>query len=335
MPLKVKVAGKTDKGLVRSGNEDFLHIDSENNVFAVCDGMGGHQAGEVASMLASETVQTVFAHFNKPLLDDPKLDLGKPLPASCELLLKAVRLANRAVYNGAQEDPSKSGMGTTIVATAYEADIVSIAHVGDSRAYRLNERNLEPLTKDHSWIQEIQDNGNISQNEASSFVGKNVITRALGVRENVEVDYRIVKIKPGDIFILCSDGLCGFADDDEIYYVADKARHDLDKLVDDLVQMANDRGGQDNVTVVAVQVEEVFESPLPDIPAVTLPQEDETLLAVEDEWLQRIKTFRDNKPEKKKAGAEKKEDGSGKLPIVLIFVVFIVIAALIIYFTQK
>ncbi|MFZ5981418.1 MAG: Stp1/IreP family PP2C-type Ser/Thr phosphatase [Candidatus Zixiibacteriota bacterium] len=335
MPLKVKVAGKTDKGLVRSGNEDFLHIDSENNVFAVCDGMGGHQAGEVASMTAAETVQTVFSHFNKPLLDDPKLDLGKPLPASCELMLKAIRLANRAVYNGAQEDPSKSGMGTTIVATAFEADIVSVAHVGDSRAYRLNERNLEPLTRDHSWVQEIQDNGNISQNEASSFIGRNVITRALGVRENVEIDYRIVKIKPGDIFILCSDGLCGFADDDEIFYVADKTRHDLNQLADNLVQMANDRGGQDNVTVVAMQVEEVFASPLPEVEPVTLHQEDEVLLAVEDDWLQRFRTFQDNQPEKKKTNGAKKDDGSGKLPIIIIFVIFVVIAALIIYFTQK
>jgi len=335
VPLKVKVAGKTDKGLVRTGNEDFLHIDSENNVFAVCDGMGGHQAGEVASMLASETVQTVFSHFNKPLLDDPKLDLGKPLPASSELLIKAIRLANRAVYNGALEDPSKNGMGTTIVATAFEADIITIAHVGDSRAYRLNERDLEPLTKDHSWIQEIQDTENISQNEANSFAGKNVITRALGVRENVEVDLRIMKVKPGDIFILCSDGLCGFADDDEIYYTADKARNDIHKIADDLVQMANDRGGQDNVTIVVLQVEEVFESPLPDIDVFTLPAETEELLSIEDEWLERIKSFNENSPEKKKQSVEKEESGSSKLPIILIFVIFIVIAALIIYFSQN
>jgi len=335
VPLKVKVAGKTDKGLVRTGNEDFLHIDSENNVFAVCDGMGGHQAGEVASMLASETVQTVFSHFNRPLLDDPTLDLGKPLPASSELLIKAIRLANRAVYNGALEDPSKNGMGTTIVATAFEANIISIAHVGDSRAYRLNERDLEPLTKDHSWIQEIQDTENISQNEANSFAGKNVITRALGVRENVEVDLRIMKVKPGDIFILCSDGLCGFADDDEIYYTADKARNDIHKIADDLVQMANDRGGQDNVTIVVLQVEEVFESPLPDIDVFTLPAETEELLSIEDEWLERIKSFNENSPEKKKQSVEKEKSGSSKLPIILIFVIFIVIAALIIYFSQN
>ncbi|MBN1212790.1 MAG: Stp1/IreP family PP2C-type Ser/Thr phosphatase [candidate division Zixibacteria bacterium] len=335
MPLKVKVAGKTDKGLVRSGNEDYLHLDAENNVFAVCDGMGGHQAGEVASMLAADTIQTVFSHFNKPLLDDPKLDLGKPLPASGELLTKAIRLANRAVYNAALEDPSKAGMGTTVVATAFEADFVSVAHVGDSRAYRLEEKALVPLTKDHSWIQEIQDSENISQNEASSFVGKNVITRALGVRGNVEVDYRIVKVKPGDIFILCSDGLCGFADDDEIFEVARKADRDIEQIVEYLVQMANDRGGQDNVTVIALEVTDVFESPLPDVDVYTLPEENEELLEIEDDWLAKIKAFKNNLPEKKKVAAQKSESGGNRLTISLIFMIFIIIAVLIIYFSQR
>lgn len=335
MPLKVKVAGKTDKGLVRTGNEDYLHLDEENNVYAVCDGMGGHQAGEIASMLAADTIQTVFSHFNKPLLDDPKLDLGKPLPASGELLVKAIRLANRAVYNAALEDPSRAGMGTTVVAMAFESDFISVAHVGDSRAYRLDEKALLPLTKDHSWIQEIQDSENISQNEASSFVGKNVITRALGVRHNVEVDYRLVKIKPGDIFILCSDGLCGYADDEEIFEVAEKAGRDVEKITELLVQMANNRGGQDNVTIIAVEVVDVFNSPLPDVDVYTLPAENEELLRVEDDWLARMKTFKDNHPEKKKEKAQEKENGGSKLTLWLIFVVFFIIAALIIYLTQK
>jgi len=335
VPLKVKVAGKTDVGLVRSGNEDFLHLDPENNVFAVCDGMGGHQAGEVASMLAADTIQTVFSHFNKPLLDDPKLDLGKPLPASAELLTKAIRLANRAVFNAALEDPSKAGMGTTVVATAFEADFVSVAHVGDSRAYRLDEKELVPLTKDHSWIQEIQDSGDMSQNEANSFVGKNIITRALGVRANVEVDYRIVKVKPGDIFILCSDGLCGFADDDEIYEVTRKAERDIDQIVDNLVQMANDRGGQDNVTVIALEVIDIFESPLPDVDVCTLPEENDELLKIEDDWLAKIKAFTNNLPEKKKAVDQKSERNGNKLTVSLIFLIFIIIAVLIIYYSQR
>jgi serine/threonine protein phosphatase PrpC len=335
VPLKVNVAGKTDKGLVRSGNEDFLHLDPENHVYAVCDGMGGHQAGEVASMLAADILKTVFTNFNKPLLDDPKLDIGKPLPASGELLAKAIRLANRAVYNAALEDPSRAGMGTTVVATAFEADFVSIAHVGDSRAYRLDENTLTPLTKDHSWIQEIQDSENISQNEASSFVGKNVITRALGVRANVEVDYRIVKVKPGDIFILCSDGLCGFADDNEIFEVARRSGRDIDKIVVDLVQMANDRGGQDNVTVIAIEVTDIFESPLPDVDVYTIREEDAEVLQAEDEWLAKIRAFKNNLPEKKKAPAAKSESGGSKLTVTLIFLVFIIIAALIIYFYQR
>ena len=328
MPLSIIAVGKTDKGLVRPGNEDYLHIDDQNQVYAVCDGMGGHQAGEVASMTAAETILKSFVHFNRDLSEDQDLLLGRTLPPKGELLVKSIRLANRAIYNMAAQDSGLSGMGTTIVALAFEADILSIAHVGDSRAYRFQDRELEPLTRDHSWVAEIQKSQNLTAEEASSVVGKNVITRALGVREAVEVDYRIEKVKPGETFLLCSDGLCGFADDDEIFDVASKHHDDLKKMADDLVQLANDRGGSDNVTVILIRVEGVEDSPLPSVEVTTIQEQSPSTLAAEDRWLDefsRLSTHMEaaaNDPPKK---------GPGALLLAIIFAVFVIVAALIVW----
>ncbi|MFQ5452690.1 MAG: Stp1/IreP family PP2C-type Ser/Thr phosphatase, partial [Candidatus Zixiibacteriota bacterium] len=299
MPLKYKVVGKTDKGLVRPGNEDYLHLDKNNNVFAVCDGMGGHQAGEVASMMASELIQTIFDNFRKHIHKDSNLRIDRPLPLSGELLLKSIRLANRAIYNKATGSSALLGMGTTIVALALEGDMLSVAHVGDSRAYRLDEKSLTPLTIDHSWVAEIQQSQKLSEEEAASVVGKNIITRALGVRDTVEVDYRMIKIKPGDRFILCSDGLCGYADDDEIFITVNNVRQDNNRIVDNLIQMANDRGGADNVTIVALEIIDINSSTVPEIKKFTLPAETKELLTFEDQWLEQISNFiaeKDNIP---------------------------------------
>lgn len=288
-------------------------------------------------MLASETIRSAFSDFSDDLLQAEQLDLGRVVPPSTELLLKSIRLANRAIYTMAAGDPEKAGMGTTVVATAFESDFFTVAHVGDSRAYRLDEQKLVPLTRDHSWIEEFQESQNLTREEASSFVGKNVITRALGVRDNVEVDFRIAKVKAGDVFILCSDGLCGFADDDEMFEVARRSRDDLDKLTSDLVQMANDRGGSDNVTVIAIQVEEVAESPLPEAEVATLAAESEEQLKVEDEWVTKISEKLAEKEtgtqEDDGGGSPRSPDSGGSKPLLIgIFLVFVVIAILVIYF---
>ncbi len=325
-----KVAGRTDRGLVRSGNEDCLHLDEKNAVYAVCDGMGGHQAGEVASLTACETIRTLFDHFRNDLLNDSRSSLDRDLPPSGELLLKSVRLANREIYSKAATDPALAGMGTTIVAVALEGDVMSVVHVGDSRAYRLEAKRLLPLTKDHSWVSEMQQAHQLSEEEALSVVGKNVITRALGVRENVEIDYRLIKVKPGDIYILCSDGLSGFADDEDIFAVADKARSDVKRIVDDLVQLANDRGGADNVTVLAIEVKQVDNSPIEEVETFTVPEESQDLLGAEDEWLARVTVFKAERSQRQ----QKSRPGSslGKFILTVIFVVFIILAGAFIYF---
>ncbi len=330
MPLSLHVSGKTDKGLVRSGNEDYLHLDEDNHVYAVCDGMGGHQAGEVASMTAAETVLKAFTYFKQPLLDDPSFALEQTLPRLGDLLVRSIRLANRAVWNKALNDPALNGMGTTIVAVALEDDFLSVAHVGDSRAYCLRGKELQPLTRDHSWVAEIQEAQNISAEEASSVVGKNVITRALGVRESVAVDYRTVKAKPGDIFILCSDGLCGFADDDEILDVARLGHGDVDKITDLLVRMANDRGGADNVTVIAIEVLSVEESPVEELDAFTVPSETVRLLRTEDAWLRKFSDLTAKLEEK-----ASESSGTNPLWLVGIFALFVLVVVLIIWFQSN
>jgi protein phosphatase len=281
-------------------------------------------------MLAGETLRDVFGHFQSELGDPSELEVGRTLPNSTTLLLKSIRLANRAIYTMAAQDTSKSGMGTTVVATAFESDIISIAHVGDSRAYRLTENEIIPLTRDHSWVEELQESQQVSREEASSLVGKNVITRALGVRENVEVDYRILKTEPGETYMLCSDGLCGFADDDEIFDVARRSLDDIDKLAENLVQMANDRGGADNVTVIVLRVLEVKESPLPEAEVETLAAEKPEVLKSEDEWILKIRQRREQ--ESIRAPAE--NAGPKRSLLIGLFVVFVVVAALIIYFSQ-
>jgi protein phosphatase len=330
VPLIHKVVGKTDQGLVRLGNEDYLHLDEKNAVYAVCDGMGGHQAGEIASMTASETIRALFDHFRNDLLNDSRLSLDRTLLPSGELLLKSIRLANREIYTKSATDPALAGMGTTIVAVAFEGDVMSVAHVGDSRAYRLDAKKLQPLTKDHSWVSEMQQNHQLSEEEALSVVGKNVITRALGVRENVEIDYRLMKVKPGDIYILCSDGLSGFADDEDIFAVANKDRSDVKRIVDDLVQLANDRGGADNVTVVVIEIKQVDSPQIPEVEVFTLPEESQELMAANDEWLTKITAFKAERSQQQ----QKPQAGSSlnKFLLTVIFVVFVVLAGAFIYF---
>jgi len=316
-------------GLVRQGNEDNHFVDRENNVYAVCDGMGGAQAGEVASLTASQIIGVSFNHFGEELLKDNALKLEQKLPSTGDLLVKSIRLANREIHNMATNDPTLSGMGTTVVAFALESDYMSIAHVGDSRAYQITEKNLIPLTIDHSWVQELQDSQGIRLSEAEVTVGRNVITRALGVRKDVEVDYRLVKVKPGEKFLLCSDGLCGYATDDEIFDVVKRAEGNIEEAADLLVKSANERGGMDNVTVIVVEITETNESPMAPVELLTLPSENEALLLAEDNWLIRIK---DKQQNLETAGEE--DTGTSptkKSTLYAIFAAFLIVVIVIIY----
>jgi serine/threonine protein phosphatase PrpC len=307
-------------------------MDEASRTYAVCDGMGGHQAGEVASMTASETIRIVFERFAQKVRSDPSLSFEGELPPSGDLLVRAIRLANRNIHKMAESDAARAGMGTTIVAVTFEGDIMTVAHVGDSRAYLLQKTSLKPLTKDHSWASEMQQAQAMSGDEANSLVGKNIITRALGVRPGVEVDYRLVKLEPDDIFILCSDGLCGFSDDDEIHRVAVNADGDVKRIVNRLVQLAIDRGAPDNVTVLAVQVAAVDTSVFENTEAQTVPAESAQTLAAEDDWVQRIRSVQDQF-EREEAKSTRRS-GGGKMPLLLIFLSFVIVAVVIVYLSS-
>lgn len=283
--MLIESAGKTDIGFVRKANEDCIKVCDDYRLYLVCDGMGGHNAGEIASSMACELIAELYGRFFTRLLGDERLRLPRIFPPSTDALAKSVRIVNHLIYTKASSEPSLSGMGTTIAAIAIENDIATILHVGDSRAYLFHKNNLTRLTTDHSWAAEIEQNEKISAEEARLLVNRNVITRALGVREAVDIDVSVRKVIEGEIYILCSDGLCGFVEDSDIQIVIGNCEEDEEKIASDLVQLANDRGGTDNVSVVAVKISgKVEPSELSVLETVTIDAESPDSFDVEDEW---------------------------------------------------
>ncbi len=246
---KITARGLTDVGQKRDHNEDFFACDDELGFYVVCDGMGGHASGEVASQLAvKEVVQLVR----------DRCHAAGSGQVSEALVRDAVSYANERVFVEGMKDAKTEGMGTTLVALFPRDEELVVAHVGDSRVYRLNPvGKLDLLTRDHSLLNEKIDAGELStEEEISTFAHKNVISRALGIRDEVKVDTRRVPRRPGDIFLLCTDGLTDLVDDADIEAVLDGNRDDLQEALDCLVRMSNARGGKDNITVLAVRVDD-------------------------------------------------------------------------------
>jgi PPM family protein phosphatase len=227
----VEQAGRTDVGRQRNANEDDFVLAPP--FFAVADGMGGAKAGEVASAMATEGF-------------DEERDSGEPAEVQ---LARILREANRRIYELAVSDESHRGMGTTLTAAKVTGDEVSIGHVGDSRAYRLRDGDLEQLTKDHSLVAELERSGQITAEAAEHHPQRSIITRALGPEPDVEVDTYTLVGREGDAFLLCSDGLTSMISDDEIASILRSAKS-LDEAADALVRAANQSGGKDNITVV-------------------------------------------------------------------------------------
>ncbi|WP_437674716.1 Stp1/IreP family PP2C-type Ser/Thr phosphatase [Sorangium sp. So ce131] len=257
--LVVESAGLTHPGMVRDTNEDSFAILESRGLFLVADGMGGRAAGEVASRMAIDTVRDFF--------DDPDstwpvaVGVGPPTVRSSEaryvdqglpLLVAGIQLANGRIYAAARRDREKRGMGTTFVAALARDSHVAIAHVGDSRAYRLRDRRLELLTRDHSLVNECIRLGHLLPEQASSFPLQHVITRALGTDEAVEVETRIDSIESGDVLLLCSDGLSGVVSAQDIASILEE-HPDPRNAASRLVARANENGGPDNVTCVVAR----------------------------------------------------------------------------------
>jgi serine/threonine protein phosphatase PrpC len=229
-------AGASDTGRKRRRNEDAYVIAPP--LFAVADGMGGAQAGEVASKLAKAALE----------------DTDSGTLSGSERVTSLIQEANRRVYERSNADPAASGMGTTMTVALVEGDVVTFGHVGDSRAYLLRDGRMEQLTEDHSLVNELLKSGKLSPEEAETHPQRSVITRAVGTDPDVDVETFTIDAHAGDVFLICSDGLTDMVADEEILGVLDRHHDDLDRAAKALVSAANRGGGVDNITVVAFAI---------------------------------------------------------------------------------
>lgn len=257
MALAVEVAGKTDVGCVRANNEDNFGYDSRYGIFVVCDGMGGQAAGEVASKMGVDVLLDYFR--NEISAADTHSDNGSfkySAPSSslgAKSLANAIQLANRTIFQAGQAQQARQGMGSTIVAALVRGNSLAIAHVGDSRIYLVRQGTIQQLTQDHSLVMEQVRLGYITREQAQKSEMQNIILRALGTEEAVEADIEDLIAVPGDLLLMTSDGLTRHVQDDEILKVV-QAHGDLEHACNDLVQMAKDRGGDDNITCLLVRM---------------------------------------------------------------------------------
>ncbi len=244
--MKWRYASRTDIGRVRKGNEDSFFVDEDRGVFLVADGMGGHVAGEIASGIAAETVGRGVSEAIEQGLR------GEPLESRIRELIEE---ANRAILERADNEPEKRGMGTTITLLALvpEGDYF-IDQVGDSRGYLLRDGELIQVTRDHTVVQQQVDRGSLTPEQAREHPLSHILTRALGTEENVLADSFDDAAKPGDVFLLCSDGLSGMVNDEKIAEILSVVSDDLQAIADKLVDEANLAGGLDNATAVVVKV---------------------------------------------------------------------------------
>ena len=252
MTTEVKFGARSDTGCVRENNEDSFRVAPELNLFILSDGMGGLEAGEVASRMAVDAVlqhcRDAESNSDLPLTGERIENVS----AATNRLASAIRVANEAVYRTAQQGAGHRGMGATIVAARCTDHRLSVAHVGDSRIYRLRGGRLEQLTNDHSFVAEQVRNGKMTQEEANSSTMQNVLIRALGIDPTVEVDLAEVPLLEGDTVLLCSDGLTRELSDAQIAAVLEERRN-ADAAAEELVELAKQAGGGDNVTVIVLR----------------------------------------------------------------------------------
>lgn len=254
---KVDCVALTDTGRVREHNEDTIGVDGEIGLLVLADGMGGYNAGEVASGIAVKTiVNLVREAVIREDLEGNDQETG--LARASIILRDAIYRANKIIHQTSKTQPQCEGMGTTIVSCLFYDNRVSIAHVGDSRLYRLRNDRFEQITMDHSLLQELVDRGFYSQEEAQRATNKNYVTRALGVEPNVEVEINEHAVHKGDYYVLCSDGLSDMVEDEDIHLTISTFSANLDSVAKQLTQLANDNGGRDNVSVVMAHVVDSF-----------------------------------------------------------------------------
>lgn len=253
MNMRVHAAGQTDVGCVRKGNEDNFLIDDELGLYVVADGLGGHAAGEVASQIVVERIgqfisQTVEQDRTWPL------DYDVNIPYDGNRLKAALMLSDQAIVEDIRGNPERESMGSTVVACLVHGPRVTLAHVGDSRAYLMDSKGMRQVTQDHSWVAEQVANGILTPEEARKHPFRNVITQALGNGGELDVAVQELQVQELERLLLCSDGLSGMVQDADIWEIVQKASS-LQRAAHDLVERARANGGEDNITVIIIGFE--------------------------------------------------------------------------------
>lgn len=251
--MKISYEAITDVGRKRKGNEDSVFVNPDYNLFVVADGMGGHAAGEVASRLAVDAINDFVVLTGGDDEITWPFGLDETMSYDGNRLKTAVRFANKKVLEATRERTEYEGMATTVAAVLVDGDSANLAHVGDSRVYLMREGTLSQLTSDHSWINEQIQSGVISADQARSHPLRNVVTRALGGKPDLQVDMQVHRMNTGDVLLLCSDGLTTMLPDEEIARVMALHEGDIGKAAHALVDAANARGGEDNITVLLLK----------------------------------------------------------------------------------
>jgi len=258
LSTKLEIVNLSDVGLRRPHNEDSTLTDAQLGLMVLADGMGGYKAGEVASAIAVTSIHDDVRGRIKALRHGSRTVGANGHTPQVQAIKEAIIHSNSVIYRAAQRDPQCHGMGTTIIAALFHDNTVAIAHVGDSRVYRLRRNEFRQLTRDHSLIQELIDRGLYTPEEAAKTTPKNLVTRALGIEPEVKVDVLEEQASPGDIYLLCSDGLNDMVDDEEIHLTLSKYSANLVQAAGELVRLANAKGGKDNTSVILIRIREEF-----------------------------------------------------------------------------
>lgn len=293
--MRVDYAARTDVGRIRKENQDSYGVMEAQNFYMVCDGMGGGAAGDFASRCAVEVMMKSFELMKtddiNAVIEHPPVSIGEEF----ERPITALRMANRALYNLTQKYPKLTGMGTTAVAVLFDLQSrrLHMYHVGDSRLYRLRHGTLELLTKDHSKINELLDQGKMKEDDVKTAEIQSMITRALGTGAKVRVDYRSVELLPDDVFVMCTDGLNGEIDDALIQDIMKKNGDNMEAIATQLIDSANNAAGRDNTTVIALHFKDSdygsdVTYPIPTQSVVTFEEETAGETACEDKLLKTV-----------------------------------------------
>ena len=256
----LEMVSQTHSGMVRSHNEDSVACDASCGLAVLADGMGGYNAGEVASGITISLMSTEIKQRLGNVRPESKNESGEDVGVA--LLRESVQKANAAIFSAARSQPQYAGMGTTVVSALFYDNRVVVAHVGDSRLYRLRGDSVETLTRDHSLLQEQIDGGLISKEDARLSRNKNLVTRAVGIDTGVEVETHVHMVQLGDIYLLCSDGLNDMVEDEDIGSALGMLKSNLPLAAGQLIELANDNGGRDNVSVILVKVNGDFAAPI-------------------------------------------------------------------------